>query len=61
MAPGVDPACNRNEYHEYFLGGKGNRCGRADNLTIFMCKIVLKSGSLNLIDPAVPIIDVYRN
>ena len=24
--PGVDTASNRNEYQEYFLGGKGGRC-----------------------------------
>ena len=24
--PGVDSACNRNEYQEYFIGGKGGRC-----------------------------------
>jgi len=24
--PGVDSAANRNEYQEYFLGGKGGRC-----------------------------------
>jgi hypothetical protein len=24
--PGVDSATNRNEYQEYFLGGKGGRC-----------------------------------
>ena len=24
--PGVDSASNRNEYHEYFLGGKVGRC-----------------------------------
>jgi hypothetical protein len=24
--PGVDPAPNKNEYQEYFLGGKGGRC-----------------------------------
>ena len=24
--PGVDSASNRNEYREYFLGGKGGRC-----------------------------------
>jgi hypothetical protein len=23
--PGVDSACNRNEHHEYFVGGKGGR------------------------------------
>jgi len=26
MAPGVDSASNRNEYQEYFLGGKGSWC-----------------------------------
>jgi hypothetical protein len=26
VAPGVDSASNRNEYQEYFLGGKGGRC-----------------------------------
>jgi hypothetical protein len=26
MALGVDSASNRNEYQEYFLGGKGGRC-----------------------------------
>jgi hypothetical protein len=24
--PGVDSSSNRNEYQEYFLGGKGGRC-----------------------------------
>jgi len=24
--PGVDSASNRNEYQEYFLGGKGDLC-----------------------------------
>jgi len=24
--PGVDSVTNRNEYQEYFLGGKGSRC-----------------------------------
>ena len=26
MAPGVDSASNRNEYQEYFLGSRGDRC-----------------------------------
>ena len=26
MATGVDSVSNRNEYQEYFLGGKGGRC-----------------------------------
>ena len=29
---GVDSASNRNEYQEYFLGGKGGRCVRLTNL-----------------------------
>jgi len=28
---GVDSASNRNEYQEYFLGGKGGRCVRLTN------------------------------
>ena len=30
--PGVDSASNRNEYQEYFLGGKGSRCIRLTTL-----------------------------
>ena len=30
--PGVDSACNRNKYQEYFLGGKGGRCLRLTTL-----------------------------
>jgi len=30
MGPGVDSASNRNEYQEYFVGGK---CGRCVGLT----------------------------
>jgi hypothetical protein len=32
--PGVDSASNRNEYQEYFLGGKGGRCVRLTNLPL---------------------------
>jgi len=32
MALGVDSASNRNEYQEYFLGGKGGRCVGLTNL-----------------------------
>jgi len=40
---GVDPASNRNEYQEYFLGGKGGRCVR---LTIlFMCRFSWNLGA----------------
>jgi hypothetical protein len=34
--PGVDSASNRNEYHEYFLWGKG---GRYVGLTTFICRL----------------------
>ena len=37
--PGVDSASNRNEYQEYFLGGKGRPLRRADNLTTFICRL----------------------
>jgi len=30
--PGVDSASNRNDYQEYFLGGKGDRCVRLTTL-----------------------------
>ena len=30
--PGFDSASNRNEYQEYFLGGKGGRCIGLTNL-----------------------------
>jgi len=30
--PGIDSASNRNEYQEYFLGGKGGRCVGLTNL-----------------------------
>ena len=53
--PGVDSAYNRNEYQEYFLGGKRRPVRKADNLTTFMCRIVLKSGSLNLLEPSGPV------
>jgi len=41
MAPGVDPASNRNEYHEHFLGGKWPVL-MADNLTTILghCHVI---------------------
>jgi len=30
--PGMESASNRNEYQEYFLGGKSRRCVRLTNL-----------------------------
>ena len=49
--PGVDPACNRNEYQEYSLGVKGGRCVGLTTLP----PIVLKSGSLNLLERSGPL------
>ena len=47
--PGVASDSNRNEYQEYFLGGKGGRCvGRQPSH--LHVPIVLKSGSLNLLE-----------
>jgi len=52
--PGVESASNRNEYHVYFLGGKGGRCVR---LTILppSYAVVMKSGNLNLLEPSGPL------
>ena len=52
--PGVDSASNRNEYQEYFLGVKGGRCVRADNLPP-SCAVVTKSGNLNFLETSVPL------
>ena len=35
--PGVDSACNRNEYQEHFLGVKAAGA-KADNLTNILCR-----------------------
>ena len=53
--PEVDLALNRNEYQEYFLGEKRWSVRRADNLTTFMCRLVLKSGSLILLELCGPV------
>ena len=52
--PGVDSASNRNEYQDYFLGGKGGRCVRLTTLPP-SCAVVMKSGSLNLLEPSGPV------
>ena len=36
--PGVHSAFNRNEYREYFLGGKKRPVRKADNLTAILCR-----------------------
>ena len=42
--PGVDSASNRNEYQEYFLGGKGGRCVKLTTLPP-SCAVFTKSSS----------------
>jgi len=49
--PGVDSASDRNEYQEYFLGGKDGRCVRLINLQP-PCVVVTKSGNLNFVEPS---------
>ena len=51
MAPRVDSASNRNEYQEYFLGGKGGRCIDWQSYRLHVLS-VLKSGSLILPEPS---------
>ena len=50
----VDSASNRNEYQEYFLGGKG---GRYLGLTTYHLHepTGLKCGSLNILEPSGPV------
>ena len=50
--PGVDSASNRNDYQEYFLGGKGGRCVGLTTLPPSCVPIVFKSGSLSLLEPS---------
>ena len=45
---------NRNEYQEYFLGGKGGRCVWLATLPP-SCADFLKFGSLNLLEPSGPV------
>ena len=51
---GVDSASNRNEYQEYFLGGKGGRCVRLTTLPP-SCTVVMKPGNLNFLEPSGPL------
>ena len=52
--PAVDSASNRNEYQEYFMGGKVGRCVRLTNFPP-SCDVVTKSGSLNFLEPSGPL------
>ena len=53
-SPGVESASNRNEYQEYFLGGKGGRCVRLTTLPP-SCAVFTKSGNLNFLEPSGPV------
>ena len=53
--PGVDSVCNRNEYQEYFLEGKGCRCLWLTSLPPSCAPIVLKSGCLKYLEPSGPV------
>ena len=52
-SPGVDSVSNRNKYQEYFLAGKGCRCVRLTTLPPSCA--VMKSASLNLLEPPGPV------
>ena len=52
--PGVDSSSNRNEYQEYFLGGKGGRCVRLATLPP-SCAVFTESGNLNFLEPSGPL------
>jgi hypothetical protein len=51
---GVDSASNRNEYQEYFLGVKAAGAYGWQSYHLHV-SIVLKSGSLNLLEPSGPV------
>ena len=52
--PGVESTSNRNEYQEYFLGGKGGRCVRLTTLPP-SCAVVTKSGNINFLETFGPV------
>jgi len=52
--PGVDPASNRNEYQEYFLGVKAAGAYGWQPYHLHV-PTVLKSGSLNLLELSGPV------
>ena len=56
----VDLAHNRNEYPEYFLGGKGGRCLGLTTLPPSW-PTLSKSGSLNLLESSGRAIRLYRD
>jgi hypothetical protein len=52
--PGVDSTSNRNEYQEYFLGGKCGRCVRLTTLPL-KCANCLEIWEPNLLEPSGPV------
>jgi len=50
----IDPASKRNEYQEYFLGGKDGRCLRLTTLPP-SCAAVTKSENPNFLEPSGPL------
>ena len=54
MALGLTQPLNRNKCQEYFLGGGGSCCIGLTTLPSHV-PIVLKSGSLNLLEPSGPV------
>jgi len=54
MALRLTQPLNRNEYQEYFLGGKGGQAWGRQTYHLNV-PIVLKSGSLNLLEPSGPV------
>ena len=50
----ADSAPNRNEYQEYFLGGKGGRCLGLTTLPL-SCADRLESESLNFLESSGPV------
>jgi len=53
----LDSASNRNEYQDYFFLGGGVKAARAKGWQIyhFQVLIVMKSGSLRLLEPSAPV------
>jgi len=52
--PGIDSTSKRNEYQEYFLGGKGGRCLRVTTYR-HTVPLSLNLGTLTFLEPSGPI------
>jgi len=58
--PGIDSASNSNEYQACFLEGNGCRCLQLTTLLVNV-PIVLKSGSLSLLETSVPVQGLFTS